>query len=73
MVPAPPVVLVERNSGLLMNEEPSKVWFPSVKNKSKSLVTVVPLLNVVDGGKESVAESPSLVFKFTRRMSKSSP
>ena len=73
MVPTPPVVLVERNSGLLKTEEPSKVWFPSVKNKSKSLVTVVPLLNVVDEGKESVAESPSLVFKFTRRMSTSSP
>ena len=67
------MTLVERLSGLPKMEEPIMVWLLSKKYKSKSLVTVVPLLKVVDEGNERLAASPSLAFRLTRRKSLSSP
>jgi len=73
IAPAPPVVLVDRVSGLPIDDWPRKFRLLSKNVRSKSLVTVVLLLKVVVEGKERLADKPWLAFNATRRMSLSSP
>lgn len=65
--------LVLTVSGLEFQDESMVFNELSYRMRSKSLVTVVPLVKVVVLGNDNEAESPWVLVRATRRKSESSP